>query len=218
MEDLHFHTVKLDDEIIRLTHQPKLLVISDSKSDKADLIIRDNELIASATGLSVSSKKLTISNIESSEEDFAVFLVNSSVKFACDFLKKSVQAIYLRNPYFSSSTLTELSLDILQGMGLRYSKTEFVACPSCGRTLFNIAEHLKRVQQLTSQYKNLKIAVMGCVINGPGEMAGADYGYVGSSKGEVTLYKAGKIVKRDIPEETAASQLQEIIERYLIKK
>jgi len=218
LEDLHFHTVKLDDEIIRLTHQPKLLVISDSKSDKADLIIRDNELIASATGLSVSSKKLTISNIESSEEDFAVFLVNSSVKFACDFLKKSVQAIYLRNPYFSSSTLTELSLDILQGMGLRYSKTEFVACPSCGRTLFNIAEHLKRVQQLTSQYKNLKIAVMGCVINGPGEMAGADYGYVGSSKGKVTLYKAGKIVKRDIPEETAASQLQEIIERYLIKK
>ena len=218
LNDLHFHPGKLDDEIIRLTHQSKPLVVGNSKSDKADLIMSDNELIASATGLTVSSKKLRISKIESHEKNFIVFLVNSSVKFACDFFKKSVQAIYLRNPNFDSSALTELSLDILQGMGLRYTKTEFVACPSCGRTLFNIAEHLKRVQQLTSQYKSLKIAVMGCVVNGPGEMAGADYGYVGSSKGKVTLYKAGKVIKRDIPEELAANQLQEIIEKDLIKE
>jgi (E)-4-hydroxy-3-methylbut-2-enyl-diphosphate synthase len=217
LKHLHFHPEKIDDEVTMLTQQSKPLVVGNSNNE-ADLIMSDNGLIASETGLTVSSKKLRISKIESNEKNFIDFLVNSSVKFACDFLKKSVQAIYLMNPSFSSSTLTELSLDILQGMGLRYTKIEFVACPSCGRTLFNIAEHLKRVQQLTSQYKNLKIAVMGCVINGPGEMAGADYGYVGSSKGKVTLYKAGKIVKRDISEETAASQLQEIIENDLIKK
>ena len=218
LEDLHFHLNEHNHEIIKLTHQSKPLVVSNSENDKADLIVFEDKFITSATSLPVPAKKLTISDIESSEEDFIVFLVNSSVKFACDFLKQSAQAIYLKNPNFSSSILVNLSLDILQGMGLRYSKTEFVACPSCGRTLFNIAKQLKKVQQLTSQYKNLKIAVMGCVVNGPGEMAGADYGYVGSSIGKVTLYKAGKIIKRNIPEEVAASQLQEIIEKDLINE
>jgi (E)-4-hydroxy-3-methylbut-2-enyl-diphosphate synthase len=95
---------------------------------------------------------------------------------------------------------------------LRYTKTEYIACPSCGRTQFNIEEQLKKVKEKTARYKSLKIAVMGCVINGPGEMAGADYGYVGSGKDKVTLYKAGKVVKRNIPGENAAQPLRALIE------
>jgi (E)-4-hydroxy-3-methylbut-2-enyl-diphosphate synthase len=100
---------------------------------------------------------------------------------------------------------------ILQAARVRISKTEFISCPGCGRTLFNLNETLKRVKEQTAHLKGLKIGVMGCIVNGPGEMADADYGYVGSGHGRVTLYHRKQVVKRNIPEDQAVDQLISLI-------
>lgn len=107
--------------------------------------------------------------------------------------------------------IVELSLAILQAMGLRFSKTEFIACPSCGRTQFNLMKELEMVKAKTSHLKGLKIAVMGCIVNGPGEMADADYGYVGAGPGKVTLYKGKEVHLKNIEEEKAVEALISLI-------
>ena len=107
--------------------------------------------------------------------------------------------------------VAEFSLAILQAMGLRFSKTEFIACPSCGRTQFNLMAELEKVKSQTSHLKGLKIAVMGCIVNGPGEMADADYGYVGAGPGKVTLYKGKEAVLKNIDESKAVESLISLI-------
>lgn len=103
------------------------------------------------------------------------------------------------------------SFSVLQSARARTTKTEFISCPSCGRTMFDIQKAVFSVKESTSHLKGLKIAVMGCIVNGPGEMADADYGYVGSGKGRVTLYKKQSAVKRNIPESAAIGELIDLI-------
>ncbi len=124
-----------------------------------------------------------------------------------------VQGICLYHPGVSANNIARLSLDILQAIGLRYSRAEFIACPSCGRTRFDIQKHLKRVKAGTSHLKGLKIAVMGCDVNGPGEMAGADYGYVGSSQRKISLYKGASLVRKNIDEASALESLIDLIRK-----
>jgi (E)-4-hydroxy-3-methylbut-2-enyl-diphosphate synthase len=100
---------------------------------------------------------------------------------------------------------------ILQAARVRISKTEYIACPSCGRTLFDLQITTDKIRKRTEHLKGVKIAVMGCIVNGPGEMADADYGYVGSGIGKITLYRAKDIVKRNVPAENAVDELIEII-------
>lgn len=104
-----------------------------------------------------------------------------------------------------------IGFGILQATRMRISRTEFIACPSCGRTQYDIQATLKEVKARTSHLKGLKIAVMGCIVNGPGEMADADYGYVGAGNGKVSLYKGKTPVKRNIPEATAVEALVNLI-------
>jgi (E)-4-hydroxy-3-methylbut-2-enyl-diphosphate synthase len=100
---------------------------------------------------------------------------------------------------------------VLQATRTRISKTEYIACPSCGRTLFDLQETTERIRQRTEHLKGVKIAIMGCIVNGPGEMADADYGYVGSGIGKINLYRGKDIVRRNIPSEQAVDNLIEII-------
>jgi (E)-4-hydroxy-3-methylbut-2-enyl-diphosphate synthase len=100
---------------------------------------------------------------------------------------------------------------ILQAAGVRITRTEFISCPSCARTQFNIQEVLQTIKQRTGHLKGLKIAVMGCIVNGPGEMADAHYGYVGAGKGKVMLYKGQELVKKDIDESNSVEELIELI-------
>lgn len=100
---------------------------------------------------------------------------------------------------------------ILQASRTRISKTEYISCPSCGRTLFDLQETTAMIRKRTDHLKGVKIGIMGCIVNGPGEMADADYGYVGSGKGKITLYKGKQIVKRSVPSERAVDELIEII-------
>ena len=89
----------------------------------------------------------------------------------------------------------------------RISKTEYISCPSCGRTLFDLQETTSRIRQVTNHLKGLKIAIMGCIVNGPGEMADADFGYVGSGPGKITLYKGKEVVRKNIDTAVAVDEL-----------
>ncbi|MBK6966178.1 MAG: (E)-4-hydroxy-3-methylbut-2-enyl-diphosphate synthase [Bacteroidales bacterium] len=104
-----------------------------------------------------------------------------------------------------------IGFGLLQATRMRFTRTEFIACPSCGRTLFNIQEALRQVKERTGHLKGLKIGVMGCIVNGPGEMADADYGYVGAGNGKVTLYKGKEPVRPGIPENEAVEALVQLI-------
>jgi len=108
----------------------------------------------------------------------------------------------------------DLAYRILQGARLRTSWTEFISCPSCGRTLFDLEETTARIKARTQHLKGLKIAIMGCIVNGPGEMADADFGYVGSGPGIVNLYVGKQVVERQVPQDEASDRLVALIERY----
>jgi (E)-4-hydroxy-3-methylbut-2-enyl-diphosphate synthase len=118
-----------------------------------------------------------------------------------------------------TSTLNQIKLHnsvsfgVLQAARTRMSKTEYISCPSCGRTLFDLQETTAMIRKRTDHLKGVKIGIMGCIVNGPGEMADADYGYVGSGKGKITLYKGKEVVKRAVPSEKAVDELIEIIKQ-----
>jgi (E)-4-hydroxy-3-methylbut-2-enyl-diphosphate synthase len=97
---------------------------------------------------------------------------------------------------------------------MRISKTEYISCPSCGRTLFDLQETTAKIRQRTSHLKGIKIGIMGCIVNGPGEMADADYGYVGTGPGKINLYKEKEIVRRNINESEAVEALVGLIQEY----
>ncbi|MBO5768859.1 MAG: flavodoxin-dependent (E)-4-hydroxy-3-methylbut-2-enyl-diphosphate synthase, partial [Bacteroidales bacterium] len=94
------------------------------------------------------------------------------------------------------------------------SRTEYISCPSCGRTLFDLQKTIAHVKAGTAHLKGLKIAIMGCIVNGPGEMADADYGYVGAGRGKISLYKGQNCIEKNIPEEEALARLLELIQQY----
>jgi (E)-4-hydroxy-3-methylbut-2-enyl-diphosphate synthase len=103
--------------------------------------------------------------------------------------------------------INNTAFSILQATRTRISKTEYISCPSCGRTLFDLQETTAKIRAVTNHLKGVKIAIMGCIVNGPGEMADADFGYVGSGPGKITLYKGKEIVKRNVPSEIAVEEL-----------
>ncbi len=107
--------------------------------------------------------------------------------------------------------LNNTAFSILQAARTRISKTEYISCPSCGRTLFDLQETTAKIRSVTSHLKGLKIAIMGCIVNGPGEMADADFGYVGSGPGKITLYKGKEVMKRGVDSETAVSELIDLL-------
>jgi (E)-4-hydroxy-3-methylbut-2-enyl-diphosphate synthase len=146
------------------------------------------------------------------EKDPADFLVKSSASLGGAFIDGFGNGIWLTNAYpLPSEMIRSTAFGILQACRARMTRTEYIACPSCGRTHFNLIDTLTRIKSATSHLKGLKIGVMGCIVNGPGEMADADYGYVGAGKGKITLYKAREVVKRGIPEENAVEELISLI-------
>jgi len=151
--------------------------------------------------------KLTLH--ERNREDFQI---KATANLAGAFIDGFGNGIWLENTFQIEDNLeTFTSFAILQACRARITKTEYIACPSCGRTNFNLIKTLNRIRSVTSHLKHLKIGVMGCIVNGPGEMADADYGYVGSGKGKVTLYKSKTVIKRNIPENEAVKELIELI-------
>lgn len=114
----------------------------------------------------------------------------------------------------NAKAINALSFGILQATRSRISKTEYISCPSCGRTLFDLQETTAKIRKRTDHLKGLKIGIMGCIVNGPGEMADADYGYVGTGVGKITLYKEKEVVKRNVPAAEAVDELIELIRSH----
>ncbi len=143
------------------------------------------------------------------DEAFTLF---SAIDAGGLFVDGFGEGIMLHNAKSSLGKTNSIAFGILQATRTRISKTEYISCPSCGRTLFDLQETTALIRSRTDHLKGLKIAIMGCIVNGPGEMADADYGYVGSGIGKITLYKGKDIIKKGINKETAVDELIKIIE------
>ncbi|NCC72331.1 MAG: 4-hydroxy-3-methylbut-2-en-1-yl diphosphate synthase [Sphingobacteriia bacterium] len=140
------------------------------------------------------------------------FLIKAALDFGPVFLEGYGDGLWIEyEKETDGENSVTLSFQLLQASGARITKTEYIACPSCGRTLYDIQASLEKIRKKTGHLKGLKIAVMGCIVNGPGEMADADYGYIGMGAGKVALFKGKLLMKKGVPEEEAVDQLIGII-------
>jgi len=122
------------------------------------------------------------------------------------------QLVITSNGDYPTDALTSLADGILQAARVKFTKTEYISCPGCGRTLYDLRSTIRRIKEATAHLKGLKIGIMGCIVNGPGEMADADYGYVGAGRGRISLYRNKECVEKNIPEADAVAHLLQLIE------
>ena len=145
------------------------------------------------------------------EEDWDLFCLQAAAECGRLLWDYKATELTLVNPNFTENKLNFLSKDILQAARVRIYKTEYISCPGCGRTMFDLQKTVAEVKKATAHLTGLKIAVMGCIVNGPGEMADADYGYVGAGRDRISLYKGKECVLKNIPQEEAVEKLLELI-------
>jgi len=146
------------------------------------------------------------------EEDWELFCLQAAAECGRLLWDYKATELTLVNPNFSETKLNFLSKDILQAARVRIYKTEYISCPGCGRTMFDLEQTIRKVKDATAHLTGLKIAVMGCIVNGPGEMADADYGYVGAGRDRISLYRGKECILKNIPQEEAVDQLLALIE------
>ncbi len=142
--------------------------------------------------------------------DEEVFQLNTSSDAGSLLIDGFGDGLWLKSDQ-PRKVINSTAFGILQATRSRISKTEYISCPSCGRTLFDLQETTAKIRERTSHLKGIKIGIMGCIVNGPGEMADADYGYVGTGPGKINLYKEKEVIKRNVPEESAVDELIELI-------
>jgi len=192
----------------QLISDPKAVLVAQSMDDSAPMWYRSvfNELNNLNLDVPVILKRCyTTSNLER-------FLVQSATDMGTLFADGLGDGIWLEaNNPFIKTKVVETAYSILQATRSRVSQTEFISCPSCGRTQYNIQEALAMVKTATRHLKGLKIAVMGCIVNGPGEMADADYGYVGAGKGKVSVYRGKEQIIRNMDQDEAVNALIDLI-------
>lgn len=146
------------------------------------------------------------------EDEAEDFQIKSAADMGALIFDGLCNGIFLFNQgSLSHAVIDATAFGILQAGRVRTSKTEYISCPGCGRTLFDLQSTIARVKAATSHLKGLKIGIMGCIVNGPGEMADADYGYVGAGRGKISLYKKKECIEKNIPEEEAVEKLIELI-------
>jgi (E)-4-hydroxy-3-methylbut-2-enyl-diphosphate synthase len=139
------------------------------------------------------------------------FMLYSATDLGALLIDGLSDGVMISAPEIPMQRVNTTAFGILQATRTRISKTEYISCPSCGRTLFDLQETTAKIREQTSHLKGVKIGIMGCIVNGPGEMADADYGYVGTGQGKITLYKEKNVVKKNVPEENAVAELIELI-------
>ena len=151
---------------------------------------------------------------DKSLEDFQLHAAMDAGALLIDGKAKDLK---LSNPNISADQIRSTEDAILQGARIRFTKPEYISCPGCGRTLYNLEETIARIKAATGHLKGVKIAIMGCIVNGPGEMADADFGYVGAGRGRISLYRGKECIEKNIPEENAVDRLLKLIEETLHK-
>ena len=145
------------------------------------------------------------------DTDWETLQLKAAMAVGALFIDKKAHKLVISNDAFPAEQLTTLADAILQAARIKFTKTEYISCPGCGRTLYNLQETIARIKAATSHLVGLKIGIMGCIVNGPGEMADADYGYVGAGRGKISLYRQKECVLKNIPEEEAVDRLLELI-------
>jgi (E)-4-hydroxy-3-methylbut-2-enyl-diphosphate synthase len=144
-----------------------------------------------------------------SEQDFQLF---SSTDMGALLIDGMGDGVWIKQQNCASPQVcNSTAFGILQAARTRISKTEYISCPSCGRTLFDLQETTAKIRTVTDHLKGVKIGIMGCIVNGPGEMADADYGYVGTGVGKISLYKGKEVIKKNVPSENAVQELVSLI-------
>jgi (E)-4-hydroxy-3-methylbut-2-enyl-diphosphate synthase len=141
--------------------------------------------------------------------DWATLQLKAAMAVGALLIDKKAHKLVINSSRFKdqSSKLVELADAILQAARIKFTKTEYISCPGCGRTLYNLQETIAKIKAATKDMVGLKIGIMGCIVNGPGEMADADYGYVGAGRGKISLYKAKECIEKNIPEAEAVERL-----------
>ena len=150
--------------------------------------------------------------------DWETLQLKAAMSVGALLIDRKATKLSIVNSNFSIEKLTEFSDAILQAARIKFTKTEYISCPGCGRTLYNLQETIARIKQATAGLVGLKIGIMGCIVNGPGEMADADYGYVGSGPGRISLYRRKECVEKNIPESEAVEHLLALIESDTLVK
>ena len=160
--------------------------------------------------------------VEFHEKNWEDLQLKAAMTVGALFIDQLAHKLVIKNDGFTEETLTELADAILQAARIKFTKTEYISCPGCGRTLYNLEETIAKIRGAVSEraktdkrFATLKIGIMGCIVNGPGEMADADYGYVGAAMGKVSLYKQKVCIEKNIPEADAVERLMEFIENDL---
>ena len=143
--------------------------------------------------------------------DWETLQLKAAMAVGALLIDRKAMKIVIRSPRYASSQLEALGDALLQAARIKFTKTEYISCPGCGRTLYNLQETIAKIKAATKDCVGLKIGIMGCIVNGPGEMADADYGYVGAGRGKISLYRAKECVEKNIPEEEAVEKLLELI-------
>jgi (E)-4-hydroxy-3-methylbut-2-enyl-diphosphate synthase len=157
--------------------------------------------------------------VEFHETNWEDLQLKASMTVGALFIDQLAHQLIIRNGGFTEEKLTELADAILQAARIKFTKTEYISCPGCGRTLYNLEETIAKIRAAVNErakndkrFATLKIGIMGCIVNGPGEMADADYGYVGAGVGKVSLYKQKTCIEKNIPETHAVERLIQFIE------
>jgi (E)-4-hydroxy-3-methylbut-2-enyl-diphosphate synthase len=145
--------------------------------------------------------------------DWETLQLKAAMAVGALFIDKKAHQLVIRSDGFDEAKLVELADGILQAARIKFTKTEYISCPGCGRTLYNLQETIAKIKAATKDLVGLKIGIMGCIVNGPGEMADADYGYVGAGRGKISLYRAKECVEKNIPESEAVDKLLELIRK-----
>ncbi|MFC4666438.1 (E)-4-hydroxy-3-methylbut-2-enyl-diphosphate synthase [Falsiporphyromonas endometrii] len=220
-EDNLNHVFEGFDEVIELeTFQLDHAALSKLKSkEKALIILSSHHPNAIGDWRKAFAKLETagvrlpvIINRDYMTEDLEQLYVEATIEMGSILMEGRANGLMITAPKVCPNKATQLAFSILQAARLRFTKTEYISCPGCGRTLYDLPSTIKRIKEATSHLPGLKIGIMGCIVNGPGEMADADYGYVGAAKGKVDLYKGKQCVERGIPQEEAVKRLLHLIE------
>lgn len=202
-----FLLIDLDDElpVSELPNQNVIYIIQTKQSQKTQLIRKFQFELAENNNTTPVILKLNYDL-----EDLETLQLYASSDAGIHFIDGFADGLWITAPQ-SLVEINSLSFGILQATRTRISKTEYISCPSCGRTLFDLQDTTAKIRERTSHLKGLKIGIMGCIVNGPGEMADADYGYVGSGPGKINLYKEKTVVKKNVSEEDAVEALIDLI-------
>lgn len=208
---IHFITIDLDEAIVmdELANRPNAVFVVETKKQHKTPVFRKFRLKLDKN--KVKNPVIFKTNYTTSDEE--TFQLHSSSDLGVHLIDGFGDGLWITGLQ-SLNLINSLSFGILQATRTRISKTEYISCPSCGRTLFDLQETTAKIRAKTAHLKGLKIGIMGCIVNGPGEMADADYGYVGTGPGKINLYKEKTVVRKNVPEEEAVQALIDLITEH----